>query len=86
MASVSNQALLANAKWSMLSKRYGEDPDKWRIAGAATLIGADVVEGYNKWAQASMNIDAIKCTHVAILVSPLPRVVVYANPDIIEST
>ena len=59
MASISNQALLANAKWSMLSKKYGDDPDKWRMAGAATLMGADVVEGYNKWAQASMNIDAI---------------------------
>lgn len=39
---------------------YGEDPQKWSAAGAATLIGADIAEGYSKWAQNSMQAQALE--------------------------
>ena len=52
--------LLADAKYQQLAKMYGDDPQKWRLAGAATLIGADIAEGYSKWAQNTLKANSIQ--------------------------
>ena len=60
MARLNSLTLLANAKYNELSEMYGDDPNKWRTAGAATLIGADIAEGYNEWANASLQANALE--------------------------
>ena len=54
MADLRTEALLANVNRSFLEGMYGEDSSRWRAAGAATLIGAEIAEGYNTWANATL--------------------------------
>lgn len=60
MANASIAALAANAKYSYLREKYGDDPEKWKLAGGASLIGADLAEGYSKWANANLKQSAIQ--------------------------
>lgn len=60
MANLSAMSLLANAKYNQLAEMYGDDPAKWKLSGAATLIGADIAEGYSQWAQNSLQAASIE--------------------------
>jgi len=57
------QALLANIDDEILKKKYLEglvdSPEDYRAAAAASLIGADIAEGYNKWANNTLSMQAI---------------------------
>lgn len=57
---LATQALLANINRNLLEGMYGKDSGLWRGAGAATLIGAEIAEGYNKWANASLKSESIE--------------------------
>jgi hypothetical protein len=60
MASISGTRALAQARYNQLAKKYGEDPEKLRLAGTATLIGADIVDGYSTYVNESLRAEAIK--------------------------
>lgn len=53
-------SLLAKAKYDRLVKKYGDNPEMWEKAGAASLIGAELSEGYSKWANLNLKTSAIK--------------------------
>ena len=52
-------SLLAKAKYDRLVKKYGDNPDLWQKAGTASLIGAEISEGYGKWASLNLKTSAI---------------------------
>lgn len=60
MANLSSAALLSQAKYAELAEMYGDNPADWRLAGAATLIGADIADGYAKWATNSLRASQIE--------------------------
>jgi hypothetical protein len=51
--------LSSKARYDFLREKYGDDPQKWKLAAGASLIGADLAEGYSKWANANLQKESI---------------------------
>jgi hypothetical protein len=55
----SNLLLLLNAQNAYYKKRYGGSYDQWKRAGTASLMAAEVSEGYAKYSTLQLQVNAI---------------------------
>lgn len=56
----SNLLTTLNARDSWYKKQYGADPEAWKAAGKASLLAADLSEGFAKHANMEMQLNALK--------------------------
>jgi len=57
-AKIDYENALANKKY--LADKYGGTSEQWKSMGTASLLGADVMDGFDQWANASLSADAIE--------------------------
>ena len=59
MGRIADASALHKVKLAQLAEKYGDDPDKLKMLGGASLIGGDLIKGYNEWANESLRAEAL---------------------------